>query len=155
MKELSRIIESELKDFRSAINQGKEDPREYKKQSGNIYKPTSARFKLVVWFLDGNTRYFYSYDNIHEKNNVIIDEWNSLKKLIRLLKQFEGKYKNAIIYATLDPEKSSNSDFNYEIIKRDRYGNEKTNKFVNFTTLNQNNLLDFKKMEVYGQKKIA
>lgn len=154
MEQISKLLENELKDFRSVINSAKEPARTYKKQSGSIYKPTEARFKLVVWFKDGNTRYFYSYDHQYLGKECHIDEWNSLKKLIRLLNQFHDKYVNAIIYANLEEDRSNKSDYNYEILKRDRFGNEKTNKFVNFITLGKNQIIDFKKMSVYGNRKI-
>lgn len=154
MEAISKLLESELKDFRSVINSAKEAPRTYKKESGSIYKPTEARFKLVCWFKDGNTRYFYSYDNVYIGKECHLDEWNSLKKLIRLLNQFEGKYANAIIYANLSEDRNNKSNYDYEILKRDRFGNEKTNKFVNFITLGKNQIIDFKKMSVYGNKKI-
>lgn len=154
MEQINKILESELKDMRGALNQGKEPARSYKKESARIYKPTGARFKLVVWFNDGNTRYFYSFDNIHEQNTVHRDEWTGIKKLVRLLNTFEGKYKNAIVYATMDPDNEPKKNYSYEMVKRDRYGNEKLNKFVNFVTLGKNVILDVPKMKQYGNFKI-
>ena len=154
MEQLNKILEKELKDFRSVLTTAAEAPRIYKKESSSIYKPTEARFKLVCWFKDGNTRYFYSYDNVYINKDCHLDEWNSLKKLIRLLNQFEGKYANAIIYANLEEDRSTKSNYNYEILKRDRFGNEKTNKFVNFITLGKNHIIDYNKMSIYGNQKI-
>lgn len=154
MQSIKLTIEEGLKDFRNAINESKAPLRIYKKQSEHIYKPKESRFKLVVWFKDGNTRYFFSYDNVHNGKEVHIDEYEGLKKLMRLLNKYEGKFKNAIIYATLEASRSTASNYCYEILKRDIYNNEKTNKIVNFCNLGKNNILDFKKLEIYGNKKI-
>jgi hypothetical protein len=154
MEAFKLSVEKGFNDFRQAIQESKTPLRKYDKQSEHIYKPTESRFKLVVWFKDGNTRYFFSYDNIHEGKTVHIDEYEGLKKLMRCLNKFEGKFKNAIIYATLDSSRSTKSNYNYEILKRDFYNNEKTNKIVNFCNLGKNNILDYKKLEIYGNKKI-
>ena len=43
-----------LNDLRHVMDKAKEQPRQYNKQSNYQYKPTEARFKLVVWYKDGN-----------------------------------------------------------------------------------------------------
>lgn len=154
MEAIKLTIERGLKDFREALNESKAPLRKYDKSSEHIYKPKESRFKLVVWFRDGNTRYFFSYDNVHKEKTVHVDEFEGLKKLVRLLNKYEGKYKNAIIYATLDPSRNVKSNYNYEILKRDYFNNEKTNKIVNFCNLGENNILDYKRLEIYGNKKI-
>jgi len=154
MEAIKLYVEQGFKDFREAITESKAPLRKYDKQSDHIYKPKESRFKLVVWFKDGNRRYFHSYDNVHKEKEVHIDEFEGLKKLIRLLNSYKDKYKNAIIYATLDPTRDTKSNYNYEILKRDHFNNEKTNKIVNFCNLGQNNILDFKRLEIYGNKKI-
>jgi len=87
-----------------AFNEGKKHPRSYNKESNYIYKPEKARFKLCVWFKDGKTRYFYSYDSTYiSKNNKkirIVDEYESLMRLYRLVHKYQGKFKNAYIYMT-------------------------------------------------------
>jgi len=154
MEAIKLHIERGLKDFREAIQESQAPLRKYEKKSNNIYKPKESRFKLVVWFKDGNTRYFFSYDNVHKEKTVHIDEFEGLIKLIRLLNSYKDKYKFAIIYATLDPARNLKSNYCYEILKRDHFNNEKTNKIVNFCNLGENNILDFKRLEMYGNKKI-
>lgn len=154
MEAIKLFIDRGLNDFREAINKSQEPLRKYEKQSDHIYKPKEARFKLVVWFKDGNRRYFHSYDNVHVNKKVRVDEYEGMIKLIRLLDKYKDKYKNAIIYATLDPARNVQSDYNYEILKRDHFNNTKTNKIVNFCNLGENNILDFKRLEIYGNKKI-
>lgn len=155
MEAIKLHIENELKDFRSALSLSKVEPRQYNKQSSNVYKPEHARFKLVVWFKDGNRRYFYSMDNVHLKNSVHIDEFEGFKKLLRLLNNYEGKYTNAIIYATTEDQKSTkSSNYCFEILKRDRFNNQKENKIANFNTFEKNVVLDIKKLETYSKEKI-
>lgn len=154
MEAIKLHIEKGLKDFREALTESKAPLRKYDKNSDYIYKPKEARFRLVVWFKDGNRRYFHSYDNVHTEKKVHVDEWEGFKKLVRLLDSYKGKYKYAIIYATLDPARLTTSNYNYEIHKRDCFNNEKTNKIVNFCNLGENNILDFKRLEIYGNKKI-
>jgi hypothetical protein len=94
---------TKISDFSAIISQATEKPRTYevKAPSAVIYKPVVARYKLVIWFKDGNKRYFYSYDNKHYKDQVICDEYEGLLKLLRLVHNYQDKFKNAIIYTTL------------------------------------------------------
>jgi hypothetical protein len=154
MEAIKLFVERGLNDFRQAIEETKTPLRKYEKQSEYIYKPKESRFKLVVWFKDGNTRYFFSYDNVHVNKKVRIDEFEGMVKLMKLLDKYKDKYKFAIIYATLDPGRNIKSNYCYEILKRDQFNNTKTNKIVNFCNLGENNILDFKRLEVYGNKKI-
>jgi hypothetical protein len=149
-----KVIVEALKDFRGALDQAKQEPRQYEKKSSNIYKPDNARFKLVIWFKDGNKRYFYSYDNKHFKEQVLIDEYEALLKLLRLVHKYNGTFKNAIVYTTTDKDKKTSSNFCHEVVKFDIYGNQKTNKLVNFVNLGSNVLVDIKKLEVYSNGKI-
>lgn len=151
--EIKEITEA-LKDFRGILEQATKEPRQYNKTSSYIYKPEFARFKLVVWFKDGNTRYFYSYDNKHLNKEVFIDEYEALLKLVKLAHKFNGTYKNAILYATLDPDKKTSSNYSYQMAKFDIYNNKRVNKFVNFINLGKSSVLDYKKMHLYGQEKI-
>lgn len=155
MNAINSILEHpEFKDLRTAINRAADEPRQYNKTSAYKYAPDQARFKLVIWFKDQNRRHFYSYDNRHQDKNVIIDEFEALKKLLRLVNKYQGTYKNAIIYANLTPEKQTGSNFNTEVVKFDIYANMKTNKLVNFLNVGKNVILDFKRLEVYGSQKI-
>jgi hypothetical protein len=147
---------TKISDFSAIISQATEKPRSYevKAPSAVIYKPDFARYKLVVWFKDGNKRYFYSYDNKHYKDQVICDEYESLLKLLRLVHNYQDKYKNAILYTTLDQDKKVSSNYCYEVIKYDMYGNKKTNKAINFVTKNKSVFLDLERAKNNGNPRI-
>lgn len=150
-----RKIEDLFKDFSSVLTESVQPVRNYeKKVETNIYKPEQARFKLVIWFKDGNRRYFFSYDNKHYKDQVIIDEYEGLLKLIRLANKYKGTFKNAILYSTIDVQKETKSNYYIEVFKVDIYGNQKTNKAVSFITENKNVILDLKRLNTYGTNKI-
>lgn len=151
-----RKIEDLFKDFSKVLTESVQPVRNYeKKTESNIYKPENARYKLVIWFKDGNRRYFYSYDNKHYKDRVITDEYEGLLKLVRLAHKYQGTFKNAILYTTLDPKKETKSNYCIEVMKTDIYGNRKTNKAVSFITENNNVILDLKRLNTYGTNKIV
>ena len=63
--------------------------------------PEKAKFKLLVYFLDGNSRIFYNYHTNYdaESKQVIHNDKVSLNKLTNLLLfKYAGKYKTAILY---------------------------------------------------------
>jgi hypothetical protein len=141
-------------DMRAAINQAQEPTREYVKTSSYQYKPEKARFKLAVYFKDGNKRYFSSYDNMETKEGRHVDEYTGMMKLLRLINTYEGKYKTAVIYATMDQDKPTNSNYNFELLKYDMYGNKKTNKTANFLTEGKNVIFDIKRANYLNKFKI-
>lgn len=159
MENFANLLADGLKDFRSAIDQGSKPSRSYaaKTQNVSFYNPEQARFKLVVWFKDGRSCWYYSYDSIHLQGSVHQDEWQGLKKLIRLAEvKFKGSYKNAIIYANVDPDKKSTGSYEYQVIKWGFSGNYQQNKCLNFTKSNRTKdiLFDFERMTTFGEKKI-
>ena len=91
--EKMEIFADALKDFRSAFINAQSEVREYKKQSDYVYKPTQARFKAVIYRKDGNTRYYYSYDNKTYNKNRFIDEYEGFLKLLRLINKFKHLFK--------------------------------------------------------------
>jgi hypothetical protein len=144
----------EIADFRQIFVDAAQNTREYNKTSENVYKPDNARFKLVVWFKNGKTRYFYSYDNKQTKQGVHIDEYEGLMKLFRFVNKIKGEFKNAIIYTHLEQNKTVEQDFNFEVAKWDIYNNVKTNKIVSFLTNDKNVFVNLKNCQLYGSKKI-
>jgi len=124
MAEMTKIADL-MVDFSTVLKESLQPIRNYEKKSDNIYKPDQARYKLVIWFKDGNRRYFFSYDNKHYKDTIIVDEYEGLLKLIRLTHKYKDTFKNAILYATMDI-----------------YGNKKTNSFATFKNQNNNVHLD-------------
>jgi len=149
-----KAINEVFTDLRGAIDLAAQPVRNYNKTSDNIYKPEHARFKLVVWFKDGNTRYYYSYDNKTFNNERLTDEFEALKKLIRLIDKYKGKYKNAFIYSTLDPNKPTISNYNCEVLKYDIYGNMRANEHVNFKNEGKNIIFDVQRMNYLQKFKI-
>ena len=73
-------------------------------ENGNpkpLPNPDKAKFKLLVYFNDGNRRVFYNYHTSYdaESKKVIINDKTALNKLTNLiLFKYVGKYKTAILY---------------------------------------------------------
>ena len=135
-----------MSDFSNVLKDSLAPIRSYEKKSDNIYKPDQARYKLVIWFKDNNKRYFYTYDNKHYLDRVIIDEYEGLLKLIRLTHKYKDTFKNAILYATMDQDKQTKSNYCVEILKVDIYGNKKTNPVAGFKNENKNVFLDLDRL---------
>lgn len=151
----AQIFEAAFKDFRGVLEQAAAPVRNYNRTSEKpIYKPEASRFKLVVWFKDGNTRYFFSFDHTKYKDGTFIDEFEGLKKLIRLVDKFKGTYKNAIIYANLDEKKEIQGNYNCEILKYNMYGTHKTNEHGNFKNEGKNVIFDAERMKYLQKFKI-
>jgi hypothetical protein len=136
------------------LQQAKQEPRDYQKQSTYKYKPQAARFKLVVWFKNNETRYFYSYDTIYFNGSPIQDEASGLMKLIRYVEKIKDKYKNAIIYGTMDPDKSVKSNYCIEVFKYNMYGTQKANPNINFKTEQKNVIFDVERIKYLNKIKI-
>lgn len=151
-----KLVTEALKDLRGVIEAAQEPKRNYTKESEYIYRPDAARFKLVVWFKNGKTRYFRSYDNKRFKDQTLTDEHEGLIKLMKFANELKGQYKYCIIYATVDEKKHFlESNYNVEVIKLDIYGNQKTNKFVTFENQNENVLLNTKHIKYTNKFKIC
>ena len=111
---------------------------------------------MVVWFKNGKTRYFRSYDTKRFNDQTLIDEHAGLIKLMKFANDLKGQYKNAIIYATSEEKKNfAESNYNIEVIKLDIYGNQKTNKFVTFANDQENVLLNVKQILYTNKFKIC
>ena len=133
--ETNDIFSEVLADLRTVINAADEKTRSYNRKNtpDEFYTPQYARYKLVIYFKDGRNRWYYSYDLIKFQNSKHLDEFESMKKLLRVIKNAAGSYKTAIIYATTDPKPEvGKSNYNYMIVKYDYYGNHLTNTFVEF-----------------------
>lgn len=94
------------KDFREALNKADEPVRKYNgTKSKKKEHPERARFKMKVFFKNGDTPFFYSFDKVWNaaEKKVYQDEWTGLMKLKRLLNKFEGKLESAVIYANVLP----------------------------------------------------
>lgn len=141
-------------DFRQALINSENESRKYEKKSTNVYKPDQARYKMVIWFKDGNKRCFYSYDHQYHNKVKHLDEYESLVKLLKLMKKHEGNFKNCIIYATLDPERDVKSNYNHIICWTNIHGNHEENKSVRFLVDKTDNLLHLKHLEAYTDKKL-
>jgi len=129
--------------------------RPYNRSAPNA-KPMYARFKIWLQYQDGNKAMFYSYDNLTTTGGEIVnDEWSGFKKLIAYYTKNQTMIRRCVIYATLDPGKSTNAKtYDYEICNFDQYGNKKANKATNFVPQGKNTILDIERMRVYGHQKI-
>jgi len=153
MEQITTQLGQALNDLRQAVEKSAQDPRAYNKTSAKVYKPEQARFKLVIWFNDGNRRTYYSYDNQYQGKISHIDEYEALIKLMRLCKQYAGKFKNAQIFATLDPERRKDSNYNYLIYWAKWNGDIEANPAASpFLTKEKNTFLNLAKVEMYSPK---
>jgi len=150
---LTSGFEQYFNDLRKAVEESKKETRNYNKQSSYQYKPTEARFKLVVWFKDGNRRTYYSYDGMHHNGERHIDENESLKKLLRLVHKYNGTYKNAIVYANMDPDRIINNNlFNVVVFWFKMNGGNEANNATRFVVQGKNNVVNLKALEIYTPK---
>jgi hypothetical protein len=157
MEAINQILLDGLKDFRKAIDEGKQPARNYQTKETVNYNPTNARFKLVVWFNDGRCKWYYSFDNVHENKTVHADEWQGMKKLIRLAEiKYKGQFKNAIVYGNMSEQKKVSEFYDWEIIKWNYKGEIKQNKFINFVKDSDKKsiIFDIVRLTTYGNKKI-
>jgi hypothetical protein len=153
MKAINSQIDFVLNDLRQAITDANKEPRQYNKKSAYQYTPEQSRFKLVVWFHDGNRRTYYSYDNVYFNKVAHIDEQEAIMKLIRLTGKYAGKFKNAQIYATIDPERKKTSNYNYLVYWVKWNGEMETNEALRFKVENQNTTAILNRLEVYSAPK--
>lgn len=150
MKKLEMFAD-ELNDFRALLQGAKEETRTYNKTSTNVYKPEKARFKAVIYRKDGQNRYYYSYDTKVFNKERHEDEYEGLLKLMRLIHKYKGEYKNAVIYATLEPSKATNSNYSHQIAFFNMFGNTYTNNAVTFKVVERNNILNVEHLKLYGK----
>ena len=152
MQQIKSQLDAALVDLRRAVDKSAQEPRTYNKTSQNVYRPEQARFKLVIWFHDGNRRTYYSYDNQYQGKMPHLDEYEALIKLMRLCRQYAGKFKNAQIFATLDPDRRKDSNYNYLIYWAKWNSDIEANKAATFITKEKNVLLNLNKLEMYSPK---
>ena len=154
--EASNIFDTALTDLRAAFDKSAQDPRNYnrKKAVNDFYTPDYARYKLVIYYKDGRSRWYYSYDIIKFQGGSRLDEYESMVKLLRIIKNNAGLYKTAVLYATTEeiPEVKK-VNYNYEIAKYNFYGTYVSNKYVAFLPGETDFKLDLIKLKV-GTKKI-
>ena len=102
--EATNIFDTALTDLRAAFDKSAQDPRNYsrKKAVNDFYTPDYARYKLVIYYKDGRSRWYYSYDLIKFQGGSRLDEYESMVKLLRIIKNNAGLYKTAVLYATTE-----------------------------------------------------
>jgi hypothetical protein len=152
MEKISNSIDFALKDLRQALIESNREKRQYNKTSEYQYKPDQARFKLVVWFHDGNRRTYYSYDNVYFDKVAHLDEWKAIIKLMDLTKKYTGKFKNAQIYATIDPDRKKDSNYNFLVYWAKWNGEVEANPALSFKTEKENTIAILNKLEMYSPK---
>ena len=92
------------------------------KKAANKWKPTHARFKLKVYYLDGGAKSYYSYDMYHQYTNGVkkhvTDEEIGYTKLFSYLSKITANIQTAIIYATDEKEKGTDAArYNFAVYK--------------------------------------
>lgn len=148
------IFSQVLTDIRTAVNHSNEKTRNYNRTETpeKFYTPEYARFKLVIYYKDNRQRWFYSYDLQKFQNSAHLDEYNALVKLLRVIKNNFGEFKNAIIYATTkEKPDTATADYSYMIAKYDFYCNMLTNEHVSFVHRGNDFKLDLYRIS-QGQK---
>jgi len=149
-EEISQLF----RDLSQAVLEGSKTPRPYTGQ--NSYKPQTSRFKMKIWYRDGNARVYYSFDNYTRADKEsVTDEYEGLKKLIRLAHvAHKDDIKVMVIWATLaDQPLTSGNNYDYEILKVSKAG-EKQNKCVSFRQIGNNSILDTAKLMYQSNKKL-
>lgn len=150
------IFDNGLQDLRAVMDKVAAGSRNYerKKEVNEFYTPEFARYKLVIYFKDGRSRWYYSYDLIKFQGGARCDEMQSMVKLLRIIRNNQGNFKTAVLYATTEeiPE-TKKASYNVEIAKYNWYGSYITNKYVEFIPGPQDFKLDLIKLKV-GPKKI-
>lgn len=150
MEPIKNALDFAIKDLRQAIIESEREKRPYNKTSEYQYKPEQSRFKLVIWFLDGNKRTFYSYDNTYHNKVAHLDEWRAVIKLIDLTKKFAGKFSNAQIFATIDPDRRKDSNYNFVVYWAKWNGEIEANSALSFKTENENTVAILNRLEMYS-----
>lgn len=112
--QVSDIFTSHLRDLRSARIDGSRPRRTYT-TGAQVTIPLYARFKLQVYFLDGNCRYFYSYDQHKHAGANIHDEWVGLSALLHQLDEWRHRIVTASIYANMDADPKT-CDKKYDVL---------------------------------------
>jgi hypothetical protein len=72
-----------------------------------------------------------------------------------LTKKYAGKFKNAQIYATIDPERKKESNYNYLVYWAKWNGEIEANNALTFKTEGQNTIAILNKLEMYSAKKFV
>lgn len=122
-----------------AIARGQEKPRNYN-GTQKLTIPYTARFKMKIWYRDGNCRTYFSYDNIQSQNGNRIDEFEGLKKLIRLGHvHHKDDVKTLVIWATDNPTAITSSAYDFEVFKVTFRGSVSRN--IGFRNLNNNSVI--------------
>ena len=82
-----------------------------------------VRFKMIIYFKDGNRRYFPSIDGYYKLKNGVkfwyIDEEKSFSKLVNLCRyKYYNKFKTATIYMNINDTPTMNQNaYNYLVYK--------------------------------------
>lgn len=109
------------------------------KQARTFYKPDFARFKLKVYFRDGNGKVMFSYDTykkyVEGKKTTVLDEREGLIKLVRCVNKYQKSDRliSAVIWACVTPEKNTKESlYNFEVVKFVRHKENWFSPFLKF-----------------------
>lgn len=95
------------------------------KRKQKQFRPDYARFKLKVYWCDGGSNIFYSYD-FYKKHTAgqqysvknVTDEELGFMKLLKFIKSVNGKFVSAVIFCKLTNDLSTRlQDYDTEVAK--------------------------------------
>lgn len=124
--------------FSALVNYVLQPVRKYQqKKARKQFVPERARFKMKLFYLDGNTSVHYSYDFYHVYTDGVkkrqCDEATGLIKLMRYLQKVNGKFISAVIWCKLGHDTSTELQaYNCEIVKYVRNREPQIDKRINF-----------------------
>jgi hypothetical protein len=143
------------------ITRAIEPTRKYnQKKKQKQFKPDFARFKMKVWFADGNNVSFYSYDwqQYTRKDGTRIkehNEWTSFKKLVQMVTKWLESKKAVFAEMYIDVNGRTCTDLKnfkecanyvYVVARFDR-NRLRNHPFLKFTDTGK---LDFKILQNYA-----
>lgn len=103
MQKLGQLMKSEMDTVHRLLDHAEQPRRQYR-STGKPQKPLRARFKADFYFNDGNRCILYSLDYTQFDGDTILNEYEGLSKLYRLIDKWDkaGKLHTASIYINLD-----------------------------------------------------
>jgi len=127
-----------------------------RKRYTKIKLPDHPRFKLKIWWKDGNGTAHFSFDQcqkiVNDAKVNFRDEQYGLSKLLRMIEreEYKGKFISCIIFATLDevPERTRNgltevkaSNYNIRIYQKNGIKPGRFHVTPEFQQIGHSNLL--------------
>ena len=143
--ETSEIFKQVTAEFKQAMEAAQLQTRQYNRQNepAQWETPAKSRFKAVIYFKNGRAAWYYSYDFVKNNGVTHVDEYEGLIKLLRCIKNKNGQYKTALIFASAEKDPTpAAAKYDYCIVKFDSYGNSQERPQVGFNVIGKDNRLN-------------